>query len=105
MNRKVAMLGVAMMAGIPHVAGADDLKRTTAFTDYSFGSVGFDPRYGVDVARHPFMEHLSMVPVPPTHDGTHSWQLGLAPPPMADRADDPLMGRDKRVGVTLKLNF
>jgi hypothetical protein len=49
------------------------------------------------------MNHLT---APVARNTANNWRLELAPP-RADSAgtDNPLLGRDKRVGISLKLDF
>ena len=105
MKRKAAVMGLAMMAGLPQAVCAKGLGKMATSLDYASGSAAFDPHYGQEGSQFPLMDHLSMAGVLPPRDGAQGWQLGIAPPPVAYRADDPLMARDKRIGVTFKLDF
>ncbi len=104
MKRKVALLGLAMMTGMPHAVCAKGIGKVNSTASDSYGVSSYLSR--VDGPTPPLMAHLS-APDPLMRRGTTSeWQVELAPPPaVSHRSDDPLMARDKRVGVTFKLDF
>ena len=105
MKRKMAMMGLTMMVGFPHAICAKGIGKMGVMPGYSSGSATYDPHYGVEGTSHPLMDHFSMAGVLRPREGGQAWHLELVPPAAVYQADDPLMARDKRVGVTFKMEF
>ena len=105
MKRKVAMLGLAVMTGMPHVALATGLGKSSA----SKASSSVDdlqlPQYEADGSVSRLMGRLSVPETLPLRKTVNAWQMEFVPPPLAYQSDGPLMTKDKRLGVTFKLDF
>jgi hypothetical protein len=99
MKRKVVMMGLAMIAGVPHAVCA----REGAVQSYSSWNAPFMPHYGTEGSTHPLMDHLS-APAPQRSSG-NAWRMEFVPPAAASRTDDPLSAKDRRVGLTFRLDF
>ncbi|HSJ38285.1 MAG TPA: hypothetical protein VK945_08785 [Planococcus sp. (in: firmicutes)] len=106
MKRKVLMMSLAMVTGLPHAvcAGSDNEDRSQA---YSSGNTSYMPHYGAEGAARPLMDHVSVASVrAPAGQGiTNSWRLEFTPLPAVSNADDPLTAKDMRAGFRLKLDF
>lgn len=105
MKRKVAMMGLAVMAGLPHAVCAKGVGREGPSPAYSSWDAPYMPHYGSDSGAHPLMDHFPSPAVLPRRTASNEWRLELAPPAPVSRADDPLMAKDKRVGVRFSLDF
>jgi hypothetical protein len=104
MKRKVIMMGLAMIAGVPHAACANSGKGSPGQA-YSSWSAPYMPHYGSEGVAHPMMDHIAVGAAHPRQDAHNVWRLDFSPPAAVLRADDPLSAKDKRVGVSLKLDF
>jgi hypothetical protein len=101
MKRKVMMMGLAMVTGLPHAVCARSGNEGSAPT-YSSWNTSYMPHYGAEGAAKPLMDHISV----PGQGSSNTWRLEFAPPTAVSReADDPLTANDKRVGFSLKLDF
>lgn len=104
MKRKVALLSLAMMAGMPPAICAKGMVKADSATKDAYGASSYTPQ--LDEPTPPLMVHLPVPDPLPRSEPANEWQVELAPPSaVGHRPDDPLMGRDKRVGVTFKLDF
>jgi len=104
MKRKVMMMGLAMVTGLPHAVCAESGNEDSAQA-YSSWNTSYMPHYGVEGAAKPLMDHVSVAGALPGRGISNTWRLEFAPPPAVSRADDPLTAKDKRVGFSLNLDF
>lgn len=106
MKRKVMMMSLAMVTGLPHAVCAGSGSEGSAQA-YSSWNASYMPHYGVEGAAKPLMDHVSVAnaSAPAGQGISNTWRLELAPPPAVSKADDPLAAKDKRLGFTLKLKF
>lgn len=104
MKRKIALLSLAMMTGVPHAVCAKGMVKADSAATDAYGTLSYTPQ--LDEPTPPLMTHLPAPDPIARNDPANEWQVELAPPSaVSHRSDDPLMGRDKRVGVTFKLDF
>ncbi|MFZ3174492.1 MAG: hypothetical protein WA146_06305 [Thiobacillus sp.] len=103
MKRKVMMMSLAMLTGLPHAVCAKNGNEGSTQA-YSSWNTSYMPHYGVEGAAKPLMDHVS-VGGAPGQDISNTWRLEFAPPTTVSGADDPLTAKDKRVGFSLKLDF
>lgn len=105
MKRKMFMMGFAMMAGLPHAVCAKGGGKESLAQSYSSWNGSYMPHYGAEGVAHPLLDHLSVSPA--SQDAApNTWRLGFGMPRVeAAWAPDPLMGRDTRMGVSMKLEF
>jgi len=101
MKRKVMMMSLAMITGLPNAVYAKSDKGDSAQA-YSSWNTAYMPHYGEEGAAKPLMDHVS---VAPGQGISNTWRLEFTPPAAVFRADDPLAAKDKRVGFSLKLDF
>jgi len=105
MKRKVAMLGLAMMTGLSHVAFAtewgDGNSSEAALSEDDLQL----PQHGAEGSVYRLMGRMSIPVALPQRNSVDAWQMEFVPPPSAYQSDDPLTANDKRVGVTFKLDF
>jgi hypothetical protein len=103
MKRKIMMVGFAMLTGLPHSICAKGFGKEEKLQAYPAWNTPYAPHYDSEGEAHPLMNHLT---APVARNTANNWRLELAPP-RADSAgtDNPLLGRDKRVGISLKLDF
>ena len=105
MKRKVAILGLAIMTGLPCVVFA------TGWGDGGPSKFALSEddlqlqQHGAEGSVHRLMDRLSIPVALPQRNTVDAWQMEFVPPPSAYQADDPLTANDKRVGVTFKLEF
>lgn len=104
MKRKVVMVSLAMLTGLPHAAYAKSGIEGGLAQTYSSWNTSYMPHYGVEGAAKPLMDHVS-VGGAPGQDISNTWRLEFAPPTTVSGADAPLAAKDKRVGFSLKLDF
>jgi hypothetical protein len=104
MKRKVVMMGLAMIAGVPHAVWAKGGKESL-MQSYSSWNAPYMPHYGVAGSERPLMDHVSAPAALPGQGTSNTWRLEFAPPAAVSSADDPLTAQDKRVGFSLKLDF
>jgi len=104
MKRKVMMMGLAMVTGLPHAVCVGSGNEGPAQT-YSFWNTSYMPHYGAEGAAKPLMDHISVAGAPPGQGISNTWRLEFVPPTAVSSADDPLTANDKRVGFSLKLDF
>jgi hypothetical protein len=105
MKRKVAMMSLAMIAGLPHAVCAKEGGRDGPVQSNSFWNTSYMPHYGVEGSMHPLMDHLSVPAILPRRGTGNEWRLELAPPAAVSGRDDPISANDKRVGVSFRLDF
>lgn len=103
MKRKIMMMGLAMVTGLPQAVCARNDKENAA-QSYASWNTSYRPHYGVAGAAHPLMDHASVSGLP-VQNLSNTWRLGLAPPAAVASADDPLSANVRRVGFSLKLDF
>jgi hypothetical protein len=100
MKRKVMMMGLAMVTGLPHAVCAK--SGDEGAQAYFSWNTSYMPHYGADGAAKPLMDHISV----PGQAISNTWRLEFAAPTAVSREeDDPLTANDKRVGFSLKLDF
>ena len=104
MKRKIMMMGLAMLAGVPNSALAKSAREDTVQT-YSSWNAAYTPHYGIEGSASPLMDHVSVAAALPGPSASNAWRLKFAPPVAVYRADDPMAAKDKRVGLSLKLDF
>jgi hypothetical protein len=104
MKRRVMMMSLAMITGLPHAVCAKSGNEGSAQA-YSSWSTSYMPHYGVEGAAKPLMDHVSVDGALPGQGISNTWRLEFAPPTTVSGADDPLAAKDKRVGFSLKLDF
>jgi hypothetical protein len=104
MKRKVMMMGLAMMTGLPHAVYAKGGNENSARAHSSW-MTSYMPHYGDEGVARPLMDHVSVASAAPGHGIGNTWRVEFTPPVAVSRADDPLASRDKRVGFSLKLDF
>lgn len=104
MKRKVVMMGLAMIAGVPHAGHAKGVAKDNPAQSYSSWNTPYAPHFGEEGKLHPLLDHFSVPGVLPRRD-RDAWRLEFAPPKAVSAADDPLSAKDKRMGITLKLDF
>lgn len=106
MKRKVMMMSLAMVTGLPHAVCAKSGNEGSAQA-YASWNASYMPHYGVEGAAKPLMDHISV-------DGaralagqgiSNTWRLEFTPPLAVSKADDPIMAKDVRAGFSLKLDF
>ena len=103
MKRKMMMMGLAMVTGLPSAvcAGSDSEASSPASASWS---TSYMPHYGAEGAARPLMDHASVASA--SGQGiSDAWRLEFAPPVAVSTGDDPLSAEDKRVGFSLKLGF
>jgi hypothetical protein len=106
MNQKIAVMGLAMMTFSSQVMCAKAMSQEGFEGAYASWGSSYVPHYGADGWLHPMMDHLSVPEGLPQRNKSDAWRLELAPPATAsDSSDNPLMAKDKRVGVTFKHDF
>ena len=105
MKRKVVMMGLAVMAGVPHGAWAKGLGKESMGQTYSAWNTSYSPHYGSEGLVRPLLDHISAPVVLPERALSNEWRLKFVPPAAVSAADDPLTANDKRVGVSFSLNF
>lgn len=105
MKRKVMMMSLAMVAGLPHAVRATN-GNEDAPQVYSSWNAAYTPHYGIEGAKKPLMDHVSVASVSGSAQGiSHTWRLEFTPPPAVSRADVPLTTKDIRAGFSLKRDF
>jgi hypothetical protein len=104
MKRKVMLMSLAMVAGLPPAVCAKSGHEGSAQI-YSSWNTSYMPHYGAEGAAKPLMDHVSVDGALPGQDTSNTWRLEFAPPTTVSGADDPLTAKDKRVGFSLKLDF
>jgi hypothetical protein len=106
MKRKVLMMGLAMVTGLPPAVcvGGGDENRPQAYASWN---TPYMPHYGVEGAEKPLMDHASVPSdsAPAAQDISSTWRLVFAPLPPVSNADDPATAKDIRAGFGLKLDF
>lgn len=105
MKRKVMMMGLAMMAGVPHGVWGKGLGKENPVEAYSTWNTAYMPHYGKESVAYPLLDHLSAPVAVPGRDSSNEWRLKFVPPPAVSDSDDPLTANDKRVGISFSLNF
>lgn len=103
MKRKFMMLGFAMLSGLSSAVCAKGFGKEERMASHASWNTTYSTHYGKEGADHPLMDHLS-VNIPRTAES--SWKMQLSPPTI-DQAgmDSPVHGRDKRLGISFKLEF
>jgi hypothetical protein len=102
MKRKVMMMGLAMVTGLPHAVCA---RNEGSAQTYSSWNTSYMPHYGAEGAAKPLMDHVSVAGAPSGQGISNTWRLEFVPPTAVSSEDDPLTANDKRVGFSLKLDF
>lgn len=102
MKRKVVMMGMAMMAGLPHAVCAKGPGKDGGALRQGFWDAPFMPHYSAEGKAHPLMDHLALPPRPQTGN---AWRVVFAPPAAVSGPDDPLASSDKRMGILFRLDF
>jgi nitrogen fixation protein len=105
MKRKVMMMGLAMITGLPHAvyAGGGNEDRSQA---YSLNAP-YMPHYGVEGVDKPLMDHVSVAGLSALAGQgiSNTWRLEFTPLPAVSNADTPLTAKEIRAGFSLKLDF
>ena len=105
MKRKVVMMGLAVVAGVPHAVQAKGLDMESLKQAYSSWDTPYTPHYGTEGSTHPLMDHLAVPAELPQRNASNAWRMELAPPVAVAASDDPLTAKTRRVGVNFKLDF
>jgi len=105
MKRKVMMMSLAVMAGVPYGVWAKGVGKESTIEAYSAWNAAYMPHYGSEGLAHPLLDHLSAPVVLGGRDSSNEWRLKFVPPPAVSHSDDPLTANDKRVGISFSLNF
>ena len=102
MKRKVMMVGLAMVTGLPYAVGAEEPSQA-----YPSWNTSYMPHYGAEGAEKPLMDHVSVagVSAPAGQGISNTWRLEFTPLPAISSGDDPVMAKDLRAGFSLKLDF
>jgi len=103
MKRKVMMMGLAMVTGLPNAVCAMSGDGVSSQV-YSSWNTAYMPHYGEEGAAKPLMDHVS-VANQPGQAISNTWRMEFAPPAAVATGDDPLSAGDKRLGFSLKLGF
>lgn len=104
MKRKVMMMGLVMVTGLPHAVCAKGGKEDPTQA-YASWNTSYMPHYGAEGAAHPLMDHVSVAGTVPGRRASDTWRLEFAPPVVASSTDDPPTAKDKRLGFSLKLDY
>jgi hypothetical protein len=105
MKRRVAILGLALITGLPRVAAGAGWVNGSA-SDGSLPVDGFESRqYGAQGSVYRLVAGPSIPQALRQQNIVDTWQMEFVAPRSAYRSDDPLTANDKRVGVTFKLDF
>jgi len=105
MKHRVVMMGLAVVAGVPHAVQAKGLGVESPTQSYSSWSAPYMPHYGTEASARPLMDHLSVPAALPQRSARNEWRLNLVPPSTVSETDDPLTAGHKRMGVSFKLDF
>lgn len=105
MKRKVVMMGLAMVTGLPHAVCATGGEGTSQA--YSFWNASYMPLYGAEGIERPLMDHVSVAGMGAAgaQGVGNTWRLEFAPPPAVSAADARVAVKDFRAGFSLKLDF
>lgn len=105
MKRKLATMSLAMIAGVPQFAYARGEGKEGLVHAYRSWNSPYMPHYGRDGVTHPLLDHVS-IPTVRANGGAHdAWRLEFIPPPAVAQSDDRLSAGEKRMGLSLKLDF
>lgn len=105
MKRKLAMMSLVMIAGVPQFVYAKGAGKDGLAHAYSSWNTPYMPHYGSDGAIHPLLDHLSIPAVRASDDAHDAWRLEFAPPPAVAQSDDRLSAGETRLGLSFKLDF
>lgn len=103
MKRKMMMMGLAMITGLPSTVCATS-GSGASLQALASGSTSYMLHYGAEGAAKPLMDHVSAASVS-GHGANNAWRLEFVPPAAVSTGDDPLSAKDRRVGFSLKLGF
>jgi hypothetical protein len=103
MKRKVIMMGLAVVAGVPHAVHARGLDMESQNQPYSSWDAAYMPHYSAEGLTRPLMDHLAVPAAQVQRSASNAWRLELAP--VAPATDDPLSAKTRQVGVNFKLAF
>jgi len=106
MKRKIMMIGLAMVTGLPQAIWAKSGNGGRAQA-YSSWNASYMPHYGAPGAARPLMDHVSAAGVStlPGQGIRNTWRLGFAPPSRVSETDSPLAPTGIRAGFSLTLDF
>ena len=106
MKRKMMMMGLAMVTGLPSAVCAGSGNEVSSRAGASW-STSYMPHYGSEGVARPLMDHVSVASVSGegASNASNEWRLEFAPPTAVSTGYDPLSAEDKRVGFSLKLGF
>ena len=105
MKRKIIVMGLAMVTGLPQAVCARSLGKEKPAQAYSAWNSAYMPHYGTAGSARPLLDHLSAPAALPRRNAGNAWRLEFAPPAAVAGPDDPLTAGDKRAGFSLKLDF
>jgi len=106
MKRKILMMGFAMIAGLPQAVSAKGWGEEGQAQSYSTWNTPYVPHYGAEGAARPLMDHLAVPAGISRNVSSNNWKLGFTPPRAeATGTENPSVGTDKRLGVSLGLAF
>lgn len=105
MKRKVMMMSLAMVAGLPHAVHARNGNEDSTQPHASWNTA-YMPHYGAEGAAEPLMDHVSVLAALPGRGIGNAWRLEFMPPAAASTDESaPQDARNTRLGFTLKLDF
>lgn len=106
MKRKILMMGLAMMSGLPHAVYARSGSEGASHP-YSFWNSSYMPHYGAKGMAEPLLDHVSVagVSAPGAQGISNAWRLEFTPPQPVSNADNPIADQGIRAGFSLTLNF
>lgn len=105
MKRKLAMMSLAVIAGVPQFVYAKGVGRDGLAHAYRSWNSPYMPHYGSAGIAHPLLDHVSVSTVRASSDAHDAWRLEFAPPPAVAQSDDRLSAGEVRMGLSLKLDF
>jgi len=103
MKRKVMMMGLAVVSGLPNAAYAESGNEVSAQASPS-RNTQYVPHYSAEWVSVPLMDPVSVASLSGQR-ARNTWRLEFAPPAAVSTADDPLAAEDKRAGFSLNLDF
>ena len=105
MKRNISIFGLSLIALASHAASGKEMSEENSLPSFVSGFPLKAQQYRADGSTRPLTDRLSISGEISQRNPSNTWQLELAPPVTAHQSDDPLLSRDKRVGVTFKRDF
>ena len=106
MKRKILMMGLAMMSGLPHAVYAKSSSEG-ASQPYSSWNAAYMPHYGARGMAEPLLDHVSVagVSTPGAQGISNTWRLEFTSPQSVSNSDNPIEDHGMRAGFSLTLDF